>query len=316
VSLAAKLAGRENMSAMDQSPPDTAQPRRPGAAFWFLLPAATVLIAVYAGPLAYAVNASFTAWSLTVPGSDKIYVGLENYQDVLGSREYWRAVTVTLSYALSAVTIELVLGTLFALLLNLEFFARGLFRSLMVIPMVLTPAVIGIFFKLLYEQESGVFNYYLEALGLPRLPWLGVDLSLLSIILVDVWQTTPFFMLIIFAGLQSIDENMIAAARVDGASAWQMLRFITLPFLAPYMLIAACFRTIAAMGDFDKIFLMTAGGPGDITTTMSIFAFKTGFNAFDIGRTTAIALVFVLIVLAVSSPLLWSLFRTTATERH
>jgi multiple sugar transport system permease protein len=305
------------MSVMDrESPPDTTEPWRPGAAFWFLLPAATVLIAVYAGPLGYAVNASFTAWSLTVPGSDQIYVGLENYQDVLGSREYWRAVTVTLSYALSAVAIELVLGTLFALLLNLEFFARSLFRSLMVIPMVLTPAVIGIFFKLLYEQESGVFNYYLEALGLPRLAWLGVDLSLLSIIIVDVWQTTPFFMLIIFAGLQSIDENMIAAARVDGASAWHMLRFITLPFLAPYMLIAACFRTIAAMGDFDKIFLMTAGGPGDITTTMSIFAFKTGFNAFDIGRTTAIALVFVLIVLAVSSPLLWTLFRTTSAERH
>jgi ABC-type sugar transport system permease subunit len=158
------------MSAMGQSPPDAAEPWRPSAAFWFLLPAVTVLIAAYAGPLAYAVNASFTAWSLTVPGSDKIYVGLENYQDVLGSREYWRAVTVTLTYALSAVAIELVLGTLFALLLNLEFFARGLFRSLMVIPMVLTPAVIGIFFKLLYEQESGVFNYYLEALGLRASP--------------------------------------------------------------------------------------------------------------------------------------------------
>jgi ABC-type sugar transport system permease subunit len=214
------------------------------------------------------------------------------------------------------VSIELVLGTVFALLLNLDFFARSLFRSLMVIPMVLTPAVIGIFFKLMYEQESGVFNYYLAALGLPRLAWLGVDLSLLAIILTDVWQTTPFFMLILFAGLQSIDENLIAAAKVDGASALQILRYITLPFLAPYMLIAAAFRTIAAMGDFDKIFLMTAGGPGDITTTMSIFAFKTGFNAFDIGRTTAIALVFVVIVLAVSSPLLWSLFRTTSAERH
>jgi ABC-type sugar transport system permease subunit len=289
---------------------------RPSTAFWFMLPAGAMLAFVYAGPLAYAVHASFTAWSLTLPGSDKIYVGLENYQDVLGSREYWRAVTVTLSYALSAVLLELVLGTLFALLLNLDFFARGLFRSLMVIPMVLTPAVIGIFFKLFYEQESGLFNYYMEALGLPRLPWLGVELSLLSIVIMDVWQTTPFFMLIIFAGLQSIDENIVAAAKVDGASALQMLRYITLPFLTPYMLIAAAFRTIAAMGDFDKIFLMTSGGPGDITTTMSIFAFKTGFNAFDIGRTTAISLVFVVIVLVVSSPLLWQLFRTTTAERN
>ena len=291
-------------------------PWRPSAAFWFMAPAGAVLIAVYLGPLAYAFHASFTAWSLVVPGSDKIYIGLENYQDVLGSREYWRAVVVTLSYALTAVAVELVLGTAFALLLNLEFFGRTLFRSLMVIPMVLTPAVIGIFFKLLYEQESGVFNYFLTALGLPRFAWLGVDLSLFSIIIMDVWQTTPFFMLIIFAGLQSIDENVISAARVDGATGWQLLRYITLPFLAPYMLIAAAFRTIAAMGDFDKIFLTTSGGPGDITTTMSIFAFKTGFNAFDIGRTTAIALVFVVIVLCVSAPLLWFLFKTTTAERH
>jgi ABC-type sugar transport system permease subunit len=132
----------------------------------------------------------------------------------------------------------------------------------------------------------------------------------------DVWQTTPFFMLIILAGLQSIDENVIAAAAVDGASSMQLFRYILLPFLMPYMLIAAAFRIIAAMGDFDKIFLLTSGGPGDVTTTMSIFAFKTGFNAFDIGRTSTIALIFVVIVLGVSAPLLWLLFKTTATERH
>jgi ABC-type sugar transport system permease subunit len=156
-----QLSGRRSVT--DRWGADDAQPQsrwRPSTAFWFLLPAGAVLAFVYLGPLAYAVHASFTAWSLTLPGSDRIYVGLENYQDVLGSREYWRAVTVTLSYALSAVLLELVLGTLFALLLNLDFFARSLFRSLMVIPMVLTPAVIGIFFKLMYEQESGLFNYY------------------------------------------------------------------------------------------------------------------------------------------------------------
>jgi ABC-type sugar transport system permease subunit len=288
----------------------------PSAAIWFLFPAAAILIVVYAGPLLFAFHASFTAWSLVDPGSDKIYVGLENYRDVLASRDYWHAVTVTLSYALTAVTIELVLGTAFALMLNLDFFGRSLFRSVMIIPMVMTPAVIGIFFKLFYEQESGIFNYFLVAIGLPRIAWLGVQMSLPSIIIMDVWQATPFFMLIILAGLQSIDENVIAAAKVDGASSMQLFRYIMLPFLTPYMLIAAAFRIIAAMGDFDKIFLLTSGGPGDVTTTMSIFAFKTGFNAFDIGRTTAIALIFVVVVLCVSAPLLWLLFKTTSTERH
>jgi ABC-type sugar transport system permease subunit len=289
---------------------------RPSPALWFLFPAVAILIVVYAGPLLFAFHASFTAWSLVDPGSDKTYVGLENYRDVLASREYWRAVTVTLSYALTAVAIELVLGTAFALMLNLDFFGRSLFRSLMIIPMVMTPAVIGIFFKLYYEQESGIFNYFLVSIGLPRVAWLGVQMSLPSIIIMDVWQTTPFFMLIILAGLQSIDENVIAAASVDGASRIQLFRYILLPFLMPYMLIAAAFRIIAAMGDFDKIFLLTSGGPGDVTTTMSIFAFKTGFNAFDIGRTSTIALIFVVIVLGVSAPLLWLLFKTTATERH
>jgi ABC-type sugar transport system permease subunit len=289
---------------------------RPGPALWFLFPAAAILIVVYAGPLLFAFHASFTAWSLVDPGSDKIYVGLENYRDVLASHEYWRAVTVTLSYALTAVAIELVLGTAFALMLNLDFFGRSLFRSVMIIPMVMTPAVIGIFFKLYYEQESGIFNYFLGLVGLPRVAWLGVQMSLPSIIIMDVWQTTPFFMLVILAGLQSIDENVIAAATVDGAGRVQLFRYILLPFLMPYMLIAAAFRFIAALGDFDKIFLLTSGGPGDITTTMSIFAFKTGFNAFDIGRTSTIALIFVVIVLCVSAPLLGLLFKTTATERH
>jgi multiple sugar transport system permease protein len=289
---------------------------RPGPALWFLFPAAAILIGVYAGPLLFAFHASFTAWSLVDPGSDKIYVGLENYRDVLTSHEYWRAVAVTLSYALTAVAIELVLGTAIALMLNLDFFGRSLFRSLMIIPMVMTPAVIGIFFKLYYEQESGIFNYFLGLVGLPKIAWLGVQMSLPSIIIMDVWQTTPFFMLVILAGLQSVDENVIAAATVDGAGPMQLFRYILLPFLLPYMLIAAAFRIIAALGDFDKIFLLTSGGPGDVTTTMSIYAFKTGFNAFDIGRTSTIALIFVLIVLCVSAPLLLLLFRTTATERH
>ncbi|MBI1773941.1 MAG: sugar ABC transporter permease [Proteobacteria bacterium] len=289
---------------------------RPPSAFWFLLPAASILLVVFVGPLLYAFHASLTAWSLVQPGSDQDYVGLDNYRDVLTSKEYWRAVSTTLSYAISAVSIELLLGTGFALLLNLDFFFRSLFRSVMVIPMVITPAVVGIFWRLLYEEQAGIFNYYLSNLGLPKMPWLGLAMSLPSIIIMDVWQTTPFFMLIILAGLQSIDENVIAAARVDGASAVQLFRYITLPFLVPYMLIAASFRIIAAMGDFDKIYLLTAGGPGDVTTTISIFAYKTGFNAFDIGRTAAIAWLSVALVLTVSSPLLWHLFKATAAERH
>jgi ABC-type sugar transport system permease subunit len=284
-------------------------------AFWFILPALLVLTFVYAAPMLYALEASFTHWVLTDIGSENDPAGLSNYAEVLASREFWNAVRVTVTYALSSIACGLTLGTAFALLLNLDFFWRSFFRSAMMIPMVITPAVIGIFWKLLYEQEGGVFNYFLTSLGLPAVAWLGLDRSLLSIIIMDVWQTTPFFMLVILAGLHSIDENEIDAARVDGASRTQLFRYILLPHLLPYMMIAAAFRCIAAMGDFDKIWLLTAGGPGDRTTTITIFTYKTGFFAFDIGRTAAIAWIFVVIMLVISAPLMRHLFKTSAAER-
>ena len=291
-------------------PPSGARPRALG----FILPAILVLLFVYAGPMLYALEASFTHWVLTDIGSENDPAGLSNYMEVLSSRDFWSAVRVTVTYALSSIACGLTLGTAFALLLNLDFFWRSLFRSVMMIPMVITPAVIGIFWKLLYEQEGGVFNYFLTSLGLPPVPWLDLDHSLLSIIIMDVWQTTPFFMLVILAGLQAIDQNEIDAARVDGASSIQLFRHILLPHLLPYMMIAAAFRCIAAMGDFDKIWLLTAGGPGDRTTTITIFTYKTGFFAFDIGRTAAIAWIFVVIMLVISAPLMRHLFKTSTAE--
>lgn len=286
-----------------------------GVALLFLLPAAIVLALIYLGPMLFALRASFTAWVLTSPGSEDIFIDFENYTDVMSSPEFWSAVRVTVIYALVSICCGLTLGTIFALLLDADFHARSFFRSIMIIPMVITPSVIGIFWKLLYEEDSGVFNALLTALHLPKVPWLNLDMALPSIILMDVWQTTPFFMLVILAGLQAMDRNAVEAALVDGANNVQLFRYITLPHLVPYMLIATSFRAIAAMGDFDKIWLLTGGGPGDRTTTITIFAYKVGFSAFDIGRTTAIAWIFVVIVLVASSPLLWRLFKTALKDR-
>ncbi len=284
-------------------------------AIWFIMPAALVLVGIYLGPMLYALQASFTHWVLVMPGSEDDPAGWENYAEVLHSTEFWAAVRVTVTYAAASIACGLVLGTILALLLNLNFFWRGFFRAAMMIPMVITPSVIGIFWKLLYEEEDGVFNHALQAIGLPKVSWLSLDMALPSMVVMDVWQTTPFFMLVILAGLHSIDESLIDAARVDGTSRWQMFRYILLPHLLPYMLIAASFRCIAAMGDFDKIWLLTGGGPGDRTTTMTIYTYKTGFSAFDIGRTAAIAWIFVAVVLTVSFPLLRHLFKTASVDR-
>jgi multiple sugar transport system permease protein/sorbitol/mannitol transport system permease protein len=285
--------------------------RKSSSTFWFVLPAAATMILVLGYPMGVAFYYAFTGWSLVDPESRDLFVGFDNYVAILSDPEYWAATRVTVTFAFSAVAIELVLGTALAVFLNARFLGRSLFRSLLLIPMVVTPAVVGIFWKLLYDEKAGLFNYALSLVGLPAVPWLDVNNSLLAVILMDVWQATPFFMLIILAGLQSLDVETVDAARVDGASPLQIFRFLTLPHLVPFMLIAAAFRIIAAMGDFDKIYLLTLGGPGNTTTTISIFAFKTGFSAFDVGRTTAISWIFVVLVLAVSSPLIWYLFRVS-----
>src|SRR6516164_3901622 len=134
-------------------------------ALWFLLPAAIVLIGVYLAPMLYSMRVSFTRWVLVEPGSEDDPAGIANYVEVLQSHDFWAAVRVTVTYAGSSIACGLVLGTCFALLLNLEFFWRTFFRSVMMIPMVITPAVIGIFWKLLYDQQTGVFNHLLNAVG-------------------------------------------------------------------------------------------------------------------------------------------------------
>jgi ABC-type sugar transport system permease subunit len=303
-------AGRPSAPARFRKAGTHRRARVPLEPYWFMAPAVIMLSTVYLGPMIYAVLTSGTHWVLTEPGSETIRAGLQNYQDVLGAASFWQAVKVTLLYTLTSVTLSLTLGTLLALLLDNELHFASFFRSIMLIPMVITPAVIAIFWKLLYEQEQGVLNSLLVAIGFSKVAWLGLDRAFLAMVIMDSWQNTPFFMLVILAGLQSVDSNLMDAARVDGANVFQRFRYVTLPHLVPYMLIAAAFRGIATMNDFDKIWLLTQGGPGEATTTITVYTYKIAFSSFDMGRTTAIALIFVVIVLVTSAPLLRHLFRT------
>ena len=184
----------------------------------------------------------------------------------------------------------------------------------MLIPLVITPAVIGMFWRLLYDDQQGVLNYFLLSLGLPRLHWLDHGLALPSLVLTDVWQWTPFLVLIVLAGLQSRDVDMLDAARIDGANSPQIFRYLTLPHLFPYLLVGLFFRLLDAMKEFDKIYLLTQGGPGNETTTVSVYAFNTGFRIFEIGKTSAIAWIVAAVSLVVSLPLLWAMRRRLMKE--
>ena len=187
-------------------------------------------------------------------------------------------------------------------------------RTLLVLPMVLTPAVVGMFWRLLYDDNYGVFNFALTALGLPAVSWLSSSMALFSVILMDVWETSPFFMLVLLAGLQTEDRSTVEAARIDGASGWQITLYLTLPHLVPYLAIAGAFRAIAALSEFDKVYMLTLGGPGSATTTMSLLAYKLGFVGFNIGKVSAMAWVIAIITLVVAAPLIAFLLRGRAAE--
>jgi ABC-type sugar transport system permease subunit len=283
-------------------------------ATFFLLPAALVLTFVTLGPLIYSLFVSFTNWTLTVPGSENELVGFANYHGVISNFAFWRAVQVTLTFGVTSTLLELILGVILALMLNQEFLGRGIVRALVLIPLVITPAVIGMFWRLLYDDQQGVLNYFLLSLGLPRLHWLDHGLALPSLVLTDVWQWTPFLVLIVLAGLQSRDVDMLDAARIDGANAPQIFRYLTLPHLFPYLLVGLFFRLLDAMKEFDKIYLLTQGGPGNETTTVSVFAFDTGFRVFEIGKTSAIAWIVAVVSLVVSLPLLWAMHGRLSKE--
>lgn len=298
--------------------PDAATPRRQRRerqiAFWFTFPAAFVLTVVTLGPLLYSLFVSFTNWTLIVAGSEHQLVGLANYVHVLTSPNFWKSVQVTVSFACSSTGLELLLSVSFAIMLNQQFIGRGFIRALALIPLVVTPAVVGMFWKLLYDDQQGVFNFFLVSGGLPRIQWLSQDWALTSITLTDVWQWTPFLVLIVLAGLNSMDLEILEAARIDGANRFQAFRFIILPHLMPYLLIGLFFRLLDAMKDFDKIYLLTQGGPGNQTTTLSIYTFDTGFKIFEIGRTSAISWLIAGITFFISCPLLWILRRRFLTE--
>ena len=267
------------------------------------------MLLVLAVPLALSAYFSVTGWMITVANSQARIIWLGNYIAVLTDKAFWTAVGVTLTYTIVGAACEAGLGLALALLFRQSFPGRGILRTLMILPMVLTPAVVGMFWKLLYDDEYGVYNFTLSVFGLPELSWLSRSMALPSVLIMDIWETSPFFMLVLLAGLLTEDKDAVEAARIDGASGFQIVRFLTLPHLVPYIAIATAFRAIGALSEFDKVYMLTLGGPGSVTTTMSLLNYKLGFVAFNIGRASAMAWLIAIITMIVATPLIIYLLR-------
>jgi multiple sugar transport system permease protein len=264
----------------------------------FITPALALLIVMNVFPLFSSLILSFCDYHAD-RNRPAVWIGTANYASILNDARMWGHFTTTAQFVLLAVGVEFVVGFGLALLLNRKFASKGIATTLLLIPMMLSPVVVGLFWTLLFDPTRGIFNYLL---GLGRTEWLTDPArALLALVIVDAWMWSPFIMLISLAGLSAVPEHLYEAAAVDRASEWFKFRRITLPLVTPLLLIALLFRTMDAFKLFDLVWVMTEGGPGDVTETVSASLYRLAFRSFNTGEACALAYIVLVIIIALSN---------------
>jgi len=233
------------------------------------------------------------------------FIGFDNFISILNDATFFNALYLTAILVVATVGTELLLGLALALLLNREFKGVGLVTTALLMPMMMAPIVVGLMWKFMYNYDFGIFQYLLTSVGMPKMLFLGSgSLALPSIIATDVWQWSPFMMLILLAGLRSLPRGPFEAAMMDGASRVRVFANITLPLLKPVALIAVLLRAIDSFRMFDQVFIMTRGGPGISTEVLSMHTYLRAFAYYYVGYATAIALIMLYAISVIATPLI------------
>jgi multiple sugar transport system permease protein len=241
-------------------------------------PTFLMMVCVFGLPLVFSLYLSFTGWGLEQPLFAGRFVGLANYDDLLTNSVFKNAIFITLGYTAATVAAQMLLGLGIALLLNVELPGLRVFRTALIVPMMVTPIVGALCWKLLLDPSHGVINQWIGE----KIVWLGrPDTAIIAIWLVGVWQNTTYVTLILLAGLRSLPTEPLEAASIDGASRLQAFWYLTLPMLRPYILVALLLRTIFEFRAFDNIYAMTGGGPANSTMVLSMYTYLVTFVQFD-----------------------------------
>jgi len=278
-----------------------------------LLPAFVYVILVTQVPFALTVYYRFFSWNLLQPGSFR-FAGLANYAALLTNESIRTAVANTVILTVAVIAISVVLGLGVAMLLNSEVFGKGLMRTLMIAPFLIMPTAGALIWKdTLLNPLFGLLPYLLTPFGLNRIDWIG-RAPMATVVAVEVWRWTPFMMLIILAGLQSQNPEILEAARVDGANAFQSFRRITLPLVRPFIELGALLGSLFVVQTFDSIYMLTYGGPGEDTTNIPFLLYIVAFQGFSIGQASAIGVVAVVITIIVATFALRTLFSIFQVE--
>ena len=265
--------------------------RRPVFAYVLNAPALIAIFLLAAYPILYSAWISLHKYNLKRPRIFQ-FIGLDNYVSILDAPEFWSALWITLQFTVLVVTAVAVLGVCVALLLNMPFRGRGILRTLILLPWAIPPVVNGLMWQWIYDSKIGALNGLLVSLGLiPEYRgWLSDPTSaLLALAFADVWNVLPLAVILLLAALQKIPSELYESARIDGAGPFQLFRFVTFPWIAQTLLVVLILQTLSAIRVFDVIYVLTAGGPGTATTTLTWKTYLTTFENLDFGLGNAYA---------------------------
>ncbi len=274
-------------------------------AWIFVAPSIALLLAVNIFPLIWTIRLSFTNFRVNRPNRDVEWIGLENYRDILTDGDTWVSMQATAHFLFWTIALQVLIGFTLAYLINKKFKGNDLWTTIIVFPMMLSPAVVGNFWTFLYQPQIGVFNYvvgFLTGADPTSFSMIGdVALAPWAIIIVDTWMWTPFVMLICLAGLRSIPDFIYEAAEVDRASKWRQFWTITIPMVLPFLMLAVLFRGIENFKMFDLVVQLTGGGPGSTTEVTSINLKREAFERWRTGYASAYAVILFVTVFGLAS---------------
>ena len=274
-------------------------------AWLFVAPSILLLLAINIFPLLWTVYLSFTNYRVNRPNRDVEWTGLRNYERILNDTDIWQTMQATAHFLISTIVLQVLLGFALAFLINKKFRGNDVLTTLIVIPMMLSPAVVGNFWTFLYQPQIGLFNYvvgFLIGVDPSAFSMIGdVSLAPWAIVIVDTWMWTPFVMLICLAGLRAIPNSIYEAAECDRAGSWRQFWTITIPMVLPFLMLAVLFRGIENFKMFDLVVQLTGGGPGSLTTLSSIDLKREAFEKWKTGYSSAYAVILFVTVFGLAS---------------
>lgn len=270
---------------------------------WLLVAPMVIMFVIFAFiPSITAILFAFSRVRLHRTGMLRTFIGFDNFVRAFDDQLVRQSAVTTLKWALTVTTVEILLGLGLALLLAHGIRGRALFSSLLIIPIIMPPVAVSIMWFFMYDYTFGIFNYLLNQIGLPSVRWLSnPDTALYAMMAVDVWQATPFAFLLLYAAILSLPRDPYEAAAIDGAGRWHVFRTVTLPLLLPVLAVVVLLRLIDAARIFDKIFVMTRGGPGTSSFTTTLTVYVEAFNKYDFGYASAISFLFQIVLVIIAT---------------